>query len=73
LLFRISRTKDFSRQKIIVGDLLFIWAVLMVQLRQDESLDSPTSLESAKAGLMMPLNPFIGQANACFAITAPLK
>jgi hypothetical protein len=43
----------------------------MVYLRQDESLDSPTSLESAKAGLMMPLNPFIGQANACFAIKHP--
>jgi hypothetical protein len=46
--------------------------VLFVKLRQDESLDSLFWLESAKAGLMMPLNPIMGQAKACIA-KAPLN
>lgn len=46
--------------------------VLIVRLRQDESLDSHFWLESAKAGSMMPLNPIMGQAYACIA-KAPLN
>jgi hypothetical protein len=37
--------------------LHFDSAVLMVFLRQDESLDSPSSLESAQAGSIMPFIP----------------
>lgn len=59
--------------QIIACDLHFDSAVLMIHLRQDESLDSPTWLELAKAGLMMPLNPIMGQANACFALPRPLN
>jgi hypothetical protein len=46
--------------------------VLIVKLRQGESLDSLFWLDLAKAGSMMPLNPIMGQANACIA-KAPLK
>ncbi|MGO9585338.1 MAG: hypothetical protein ACLP2Y_03890 [Limisphaerales bacterium] len=53
-------------------DLRFESAVLLVFLRQDESLDSLFWLESAEAGSMMPLNPIMGQANACIA-KAPLN
>ena len=59
--------------QIIACDLHFDSAVLMILLRQDESLDSPTWLELAKAGLMMPLNPIMGQANACFALARRLN
>jgi len=38
---------------------------LIIKLRQDESLDSPSSLESVKTGSIMPSNPIIGQVNAC--------
>ena len=51
--------------------LHFDSAVLMVFLRQDESLDSPSSLESAQAGSIMPSNPIIGQANACLRESVP--
>ena len=44
--------------------------VLIVKLRQDESLDS--LFWPVKAGSMMPYNPIMGQANACIA-KAPLK
>jgi hypothetical protein len=62
-------------ERALVAALLhlrFRQIVLIVRLRQDENLDSHIWLEPAKAGSMMPLNPIMGQANACIA-KAPLK
>jgi hypothetical protein len=46
----------------ILPDLHFVSAVLLVFLRQDESLDSPCLARSAKADAIMPFNPIMGQA-----------
>jgi hypothetical protein len=81
---RILRAEHFHSEKMkgkkaailsanlfTLPGLHFDSAMLMVFLRQDESLDSPSSLESAQAGSIMPSNPIIGQANACLRESVP--
>jgi hypothetical protein len=63
----------FARAFSTLPDLRFASAVLLVLLRQDESLDSPVWLESAKAGLMMPLKSHHGSGKYLFAQDAPLN
>jgi len=70
-----TSAREAAVQLAVVAALLHLHSkliVLIVTLGQDESLDSLFWLEPAEAGSMMPLNPIMGQANACIA-KAPLN